>query len=135
MPGYGKIIRQALPANPQSLAELSRAVQKALDEVYRFLEVDLDNYVKTVTAAYTLTFEDFAIHADATGGAFTVTLLPAADARGRDYTIKKIDATANVTVAADGSETIDGAASVTLSTQWQAVTVRSNGTAWFVVAT
>lgn len=69
---------------------------------------------------------------DATTAAFTVTLPTAA--AGLPVTIKKTDASANaITVATPGAETIDGAASTSVGTQWDYVTVVSDGTNWFVV--
>ena len=65
----------------------------------------------------------------------TVTLPPAADVEGKIFTIKVNAAhTDGVTIAADGSETIDGAASVTSGAQYDYVTVVSDGTEWFIIA-
>lgn len=72
---------------------------------------------------------------NSTTGAFTITLPTAVGITGRVYTVKKIDASANaVTVDGDGSETIDGAATYALATQWKSVTVISNGTNWEIIA-
>jgi hypothetical protein len=69
---------------------------------------------------------------DATGGARVVNLPTAASSRYHVYTIKKVDASVNtVTIDASGAETIDGALTVVLTTQWERVTIQSNGTAWF----
>ncbi len=90
--------------------------------------------VSTKSAAYTITEGDNVILADATGGAFTVTLPPAAKFSGLQFIVKKTDASANVvTVDANGAETIDGAANVTLTVQYQSWTLFSNGTAWIVI--
>lgn len=70
---------------------------------------------------------------DATAGSVTVTLPPAAE-RFKEFTIKKIDSSVNtVVVAADGAELIDGAATQTLSSQYDALNVGSNGSAWWVL--
>lgn len=70
------------------------------------------------------------------GSAFTVTL-PAANAlSGRQLVIKKTDASLTniITIAADGSDTIDGAASTTLNTQYEVLTLVSDGTsAWSIL--
>jgi hypothetical protein len=73
---------------------------------------------------------------DATAAAVTITLPLAENQIARDYTIKKVDAGANtVTVQASGSDLIDGAASVTLSAQYDSVTVKSNGDGiWDIIA-
>lgn len=53
---------------------------------------------------------------------------------GRVYNIKKIGSTANtVTVVGAGAATIDGAASVVLTNQYQVVTLQFSGSNWFVL--
>jgi hypothetical protein len=70
---------------------------------------------------------------DASGGAFTVTLPAAATVSGSSISVKKSDASANaVTVDGNAAETIDGAATLALSTQYEAVTLWSDGTNWWV---
>jgi len=86
------------------------------------------------TGAYTITATDSTIQADASGGAFQVTLPTAASIAGRQYTIKRINATNNVTVGCSGAETIDGATTKTLGSQWATGTVQSNGTTWLLVS-
>ena len=73
---------------------------------------------------------------DASGGAVIITLPLASSANGRRYDIKKTDSSANtVTIAISGGDTIDGAASVVLSTQYQSRTciARATGTAWWLL--
>jgi len=90
--------------------------------------------IVTKTANYTATAGDHTILGDATSGAITITLPSAAGIAGRVYVVKKIDNSTNaVTVAASGSETIDGATSVSLSTQWGSVRVQSDGSNWFKI--
>lgn len=86
------------------------------------------------TAAYAITASDSTITADAWGGTFQVTLSTAASMTGRQYTIKRTNATNNVTVGCNGAETIDGATTKTLGTQWASITVQSNGTNWVITA-
>jgi hypothetical protein len=87
-----------------------------------------------VTASTAILSNDFAIIANSTSGAITVSLPPAATANGRVFVVKRVNAGANnVTVDPFGSETIDGAATNVLSTQWAYVRFVSNGTAWFIV--
>ncbi len=86
----------------------------------------------TKTGAYIITAADSIILADASGGAFTVTLPPAAV--NNTFTIKKVDASGNVvTVDGDGAETIDGALTAALAAQYESLTVITNGANWFVV--
>jgi len=69
---------------------------------------------------------------------FDVTLpaVATADAAaGRVVTIMKVDAAVGTaTINPDGSETINGAATVALSTQYHYRTLVSNGTEWFVIS-
>lgn len=70
---------------------------------------------------------------DATAGPITITL-PFASARYRVYTVKKTDASANtVTIDGAGAETIDGAMTQVISSQYRAITVQSNGTSWDII--
>lgn len=85
------------------------------------------------TTAYTATTTDHTIVGDATSAGFTITVPTAVGCQGREYTIKKIDSSANaVTIGTTSSQTIDGATTYALSTQWQFVTIRSNGSNWYI---
>jgi hypothetical protein len=90
----------------------------------------------TVTAAYQMTSNDFGILANATSKAFTVTLPPAATADGMIVFVKKVDSTKHkVTVAASGSDKINGLSSESLAKQYDSLTLISNGiSAWYYVA-
>ena len=55
-------------------------------------------------------------------------------AAGRVVTIFKVDAANDVIIDADGSETINGATTVTMSSQYNYRTIFSNGTEWFVIS-
>jgi hypothetical protein len=88
------------------------------------------------TADYTATALDYLITCNATSGNITITLPAAAgsDMTGRTYLVKKTDATGNtVTIDANSSETIDGATTYVMSTQWKYVTIMSNGSEWFII--
>lgn len=86
------------------------------------------------TSTYTATSADYTIKNDATSGAITINLPTASGISGRIYTIKKVDSSGNaVTVDPNGSETIDGAATYSLATQWKYVTIQSDGTNWIVI--
>lgn len=88
--------------------------------------------VRTKTTTYTALAGDVLL-CDATGAAFTVTLPAAATVSGQSISVKKTDASANaVTVDGDGAETIDGATTLPLATQYTAVTLWSDGTSWWV---
>lgn len=88
--------------------------------------------VRTKTTTYTALASDVLL-CDATGGAFTVTLPAAATVSGQSISVKKTDVSANaVTVDGNGAETIDGATTLSLATQYTAVTLWSDGTSWWV---
>lgn len=90
--------------------------------------------ITTKTAAYTLLITDSVILANATSAAFTLTLPSAVGIEGRQYTLKKIDSSANaVTVDANGTQTIDGALTFSLATQYQSITIVSDGANWMII--
>ena len=89
---------------------------------------------RSVTTSGNVVSGDYLIIANATGGAITMALPPAALVPGRIYVFKRINSGANaVVIDPNASETIDGAATYTLSAQWNSVTIMSNGTAWFII--
>lgn len=89
----------------------------------------------SATTTYTALSTDRYIRADATAGAFTITLPSAATVgAGWVLTVKKIDTSVNVvTIDGDGAETIDGAASYDLADAYEAVTLVSDGTNWDII--
>lgn len=91
--------------------------------------------IRTVTAAYTAQPHDCTILVDATAGAVTVTLPPAATSSGKVLAVKKIDGGANaVTVDGHGAETIDGAATKSTTTANAGWLFHCDGTAWYILA-
>jgi len=88
----------------------------------------------TVSSNITTTGER-TIFADVSGGALTITLASADVYEGKAISIK--DSTGNagtnaITVATEGTETIDGNASITLDANNESVNLRSDGTNWFI---
>lgn len=93
-------------------------------------------YGRALAANTTLTADDIVIVA--TGGASGITLyLPAAaSSQYKVYLVIKADAGAGaVTLDAHSSETINGATTYALSTQWKAALVWCDGSAWVVLGT
>lgn len=88
------------------------------------------------TADYTATLDDGTIEVDASGAARTITLFAASGNAGKIIVVKKTDSSANAVII-DGNavETIDGAATTVLSTQWALVMLQVNatGTAWIKI--
>jgi len=89
---------------------------------------------RAVTATTTLTAADALLLVDTTSGAVTVNLPAVTSSAGKRFTVKKTNAGANnVTLDGDGSETIDGAATLAWNTQYAAYTVQSDGSVWWIV--
>lgn len=95
----------------------------------------LETYVNVTAAAYTAKAGDRVIGVNR-AGAVTVTLPTTEVRKGRVYTVKDESgaaATNNITVATEGSETIDGSATDTIGENYGAKTYYSDGSNWFNV--
>ena len=120
--------------------DISETVPTKINENFRkrsFLNV------ASKTASFTAWTDDAAgdpkdvYVCDSTSGSITVTLpdCTAGDAlAGRTVTIIKEGSSNNVVIDGDGSQTIGGATTVTLSTQYHHRTLVSDGTEWYVIA-
>lgn len=106
---------------PASTLQVSGSFQLKVTSASSSLSLDSTHYLVTMNA----------------NAAARVATLPAASSSliGRIYILKKNDSSANtVTLAASGSDTIDGAATVVLTTQWQTVRVIClTSTTWGVI--
>jgi hypothetical protein len=90
--------------------------------------------IRTITVSESVQPGDYTVLGDATGGAVVLTLPPASAAYGMVLNVKKIDVSVNaVTVTADGSDLIDGAATYPLLLQYDAVSIQCDGAAWWVL--
>ena len=88
--------------------------------------------VATKTTTYTATGNDGLLIGDTSGGGFTITLPSAASNPGKVLRFKNIG-TNTLTLARAGSDTIDGATSRTLTVQYEAIELVSDGaSAWHV---
>lgn len=96
------------------------------------LEVNgsLSKKVTTITSNTTLDTSYNVIICDNGASAITVTLPTASGILGRLYTIKKGSSTSDITIVGNASETIDGAASIVMSDQMDALSIFSDGTNW-----
>lgn len=89
---------------------------------------------RAITQNHTITAADHTIFTNATSTNITITLPSAANIPGRQYVIKRVDtAGTSVTIATDGSETIEGAASMAL-TDHRSVVVQSDNSNWWIMA-
>lgn len=90
--------------------------------------------VRTLTATGAALATDYLLLVNATAGAVTVNLPAAASSAGALIVVKKADASGNaVTIDANASETIDGATTQALASQYDALTVACDGTGWWIV--
>lgn len=91
--------------------------------------------ITAVSANYATVGTEDLITVDASAGPITITLESAASFPGHQFTIKKIDSTVNqVTVTAAASQAIeDQGQSIILTSPYDTVQLRSNGTAtWYI---
>lgn len=102
----------------------NRLPREGLNNVFRH---------RSITSNYTVRAEDAIINADSTAGTVTITLTPSTIA-GQTLFIKKIDSSGNnVVISRTGTDTIEGATSITLSSQYQSRTMVSDGNGkWYI---
>lgn len=86
------------------------------------------------SAAYTMTTGDHTVYCDTTAAGFTITLPAASGNTGLEYDIKKIVAANTLTIDANAAETIDGALTLTLTSQYDSVKIVCDGTKWHTVS-
>lgn len=89
--------------------------------------------VVSKTTTYTATTSDDVILAS--GSAFTITLFASSGNSGKVLRIKKTDSSLSniITLDGNGSETIDGALTTTLNTQYEEVTIVCDGSNWHIL--
>jgi hypothetical protein len=87
------------------------------------------------SVSFTVDATDGVMLCSASGGAVVATLPAAATAgAGREYTMKKVDATVNsCTFDGNAAETIDGAATLPNTVRYQSFTIVSDGSTWWVI--
>lgn len=86
----------------------------------------------TVSAAYTAGTGDLVIYV-APAGTFTVTLPAAKDMLDKVVTVKRKNGTTHTITIQSSSGNIDGAASITLTTAYQARSFHSDGANYYTV--
>jgi hypothetical protein len=88
----------------------------------------------SISGATTLDQTHNVVLATAGAGGFTITLPAAASNTGKTYYIKKIDNAAGlITIDGNASETIDGATTLVLYVQYDAVRIVCDGSNWYVI--
>ncbi len=100
-----------------------------------FVRGSLAASVITRTARTTLGATDFSTMCNNTAGAITMTLPTAAGIAGRIYILKKTSAAANdvAVTGFNGTETIDGATTYTITTQYSYLIIQSDGAGWYIL--
>ena len=122
MPGE-RIDWGSTPTDPAS-----RAPTELEKEEFRLtLDVWRGGY-RSVAINATFGVNDLVLDASANSITFT---LPAS-VEGKQY-VAKNSGTGTVTVEADGAELIDGAATATLSTQYESITLVGTGSGWIII--
>lgn len=107
-------------------SEESYGMKAWFQQIYRW--ITQRSMLTNVTTTYTVLENIYYVRADATAGAFTVTIPAALGRDGRQILICKVDAGVNaITVAATGTDTIQGAATISLAAQWSKALLISNG--------
>lgn len=88
---------------------------------------------RLVAASETIQPSDDVVLVDTTGGSVTLTLPRAATVRGQWFVFKKLIAANTLTLDGADAETIDGAATLAWTTQYQSYTIYSDGTEWWTI--
>lgn len=90
--------------------------------------------VNNITGNMTLTTDYDVVTADASGGAITVTLPDRATVQGKTYTVKRTSASNDVVISRAGSDTIEGATSKTLGSQYATVSLLAGTATWLILS-
>ncbi len=141
--GGSMIVASGTPATPDAVTTTHLTLTAKNSDIYAAGSAEIDGEtfmdgntscsISAISASANAGTATFII-VDATSGAVTVTLPTASGKAGRMYTIKKIDASANVvTIDGNGAETVDGAANAQLAAQYDVVRVICNGSTWWIV--
>lgn len=111
-------------------------LEETLADVFDSLRQLASMHGDLISTAVAITIPESAgtVIVDTSVAAVTVTLPPADSVvSGKRFTIKPTDATYNLTIAADGSELIDGAATQVITFPAHAVVVSDN-TGWWLLS-
>lgn len=92
------------------------------------IEQQTADYLESRSSGYAVTL------CDATALDIVATLPACVTCSGIVLTIKKVDSSVNtVTITPDGSETVDGASSYVLSSQYELLKITSDGANWHII--
>lgn len=114
-----------------STSKVTRVVEGQIDFNAGASSNIFSTQIFTVTASYTLKVTDNTVLCNCVNNAISITLPSASTAPNKIFTIKKIDAAANVITIVG---TVDATVNPTITTQWQTVKVQSNGFNWYNIS-
>jgi hypothetical protein len=89
--------------------------------------------VKTLTANYTATKDDYLFLLDTTAGQITLTLPDPTGLAGKYFAVKKITSGQQVTIDTTGTAKIDGGDTHTMTNQWAAHEIVTDGIDYFLM--
>lgn len=117
-----------------SVADSLLSYDASADSLKKVTKANLfKSKMTSVSTTATADAEDDVLLCDATSGAFTVTLPAAASYTGKEFSFKKTDSSSNiVTIDGNGLETIEGKTSIRLCSQYDALTIVSDGANWAI---
>lgn len=93
-------------------------------------------YGRALSANTALDTDDVVVAGTGGAGGITLTLPAVASSQYKTYQVVKVDVGVGaVTLDGNAAETINGAATYALSSQYDAVTIWCDGTEWFVLGT
>jgi hypothetical protein len=91
-----------------------------------------ENY-KNVTSSTSILITDDVVFVDTTSGSITVTMPSAVNNGGKKIVIKRKNGNNNLTIVPTGSQTIDGISSFIIYHKYQAVTLVSDNSNWYII--
>ena len=118
-----------IPTN--GLAQITAAVLRP--ELKAIVDFANELTLKAIATSTLATVDDQVVTVDDSGGDVTYTLLAAAVVAETTIVVKKMSASNTTIIQANGAETIDGANTKVLSSQYEALTVYSTGTEWIIL--
>lgn len=132
------LIVQGFPSQTADLQQWQNSSSTVLAKVDKDGSITIKGLslnTATKTSDYTVTSSDSILLADASSNDVTFTLPTAVGITGRRYTFVRLNTSGNaVTLDPNGAQTINGAATLDLISQYAAYTIASDGSNWYVVS-
>lgn len=88
----------------------------------------------SISSNTTITNDYYMVNVNASSGAVTITLPTAVNIAGQVFVVRKSDSSSNaVIIDGNGSETINGNATVSLTVQYTSYMIMSDGAGWMII--